>query len=66
MSNTPKFEYWQSLRDSQWYWHLIDSNGEPIAIGGQPFNGKQIVQQAIKNVCSTVPLATKMYDIGKR
>ena len=66
MVNTPKFEYYQSLRDSQWYWHLIDGNGRIIAIGGQPFNSKAIIQQSIKNVCSTVPLAMQMYDIGPR
>ncbi len=59
----PFFEYFQSPQDKQWYWHLKDGNYRIIAMGGQPFNSKQIVMQAIRNVCSTVPLATQMHDV---
>jgi uncharacterized protein YegP (UPF0339 family) len=27
------YEYWQSKRDNQWYWHLKAANGEKIATG---------------------------------
>ncbi|HVV67023.1 MAG TPA: YegP family protein [Candidatus Saccharimonadales bacterium] len=63
MGPAPKFEYWQSLRDEQWYWHLKDGNGRIIAIGGQPFNSKEIVERAIANVFGTVPLVTHRYMI---
>lgn len=28
-----KFEYWQSSKNSNWYWHLKASNGVVIAQG---------------------------------
>jgi uncharacterized protein YegP (UPF0339 family) len=30
---TMTFEYWQSEKDSAWYWHLKSGNGETIAQG---------------------------------
>ena len=26
-----KFEYWQSVKNDEWYFHLVASNGEIIA-----------------------------------
>ena len=26
-----KFEYWQSVTNAQWYWHLKAANGEKLA-----------------------------------
>lgn len=28
-----KFEYWQSSKNSNWYWHLKAANGQVIANG---------------------------------
>ncbi len=28
-----RFEYWRSIPDGQWYWHLKSGNGEIIAQG---------------------------------
>ena len=63
MMHEPKFEFWQSLRDRQWYWHLKDGNGVIIAGGVQPFNSKEIVERAIVNVFKTAPQALKRYQL---
>ena len=60
----PYFEYFNTQRIpvEKWYWRLKDGNNKIIAVGAEPFSSKLSVQRAIRNVCTTVPIADTMYD----
>jgi hypothetical protein len=57
------FEYWQSLKNGRWYWHLLADNGEVIA-GGQGYASKQGCVQGILRVKKYAPVASEVlvYD----
>lgn len=35
-----KIEHWQSVENTQWYWHLVSPNGKLICAGGEGFTTK--------------------------
>lgn len=45
-----EFRYWQSVANGWWYWHLLDTEGEIRAIGGQKFSTAQGAIDEIKAV----------------
>jgi uncharacterized protein YegP (UPF0339 family) len=65
MNEKPYFQYFlhRNQLGLRWYWRLKARNNKTIAIGGEPFNSKEDVMEAIKIICRTVPSADKMYEI---
>ena len=51
-----RFEYFQSDKDSEWYWRLLAAgNSEKMAIGGEGFSTKQSVIRSLENVRDEMP-----------
>ena len=62
-NNKARFEIFKraSLWDEftgkeRWYWRLVAANGEPIAVGAEPFKSLSNVKRAIKTVQKYVDL----------
>jgi uncharacterized protein YegP (UPF0339 family) len=67
MVEFPRFEYFKHKNQlgEKWYWHLRANNHTIVALGGEPFNSKTDVQQAIRTVVRIFPAATQMVDLTK-
>ena len=53
-----RFEYFQSRRNSQWYWRLVASNGKTVADGSEGYSTKHACSDAINRVKRNVPSAS--------
>jgi hypothetical protein len=53
---TEKFEFWQSEKDKQWYFHLLAPNGEVIA-QSQGYSSKDNCINGINSVKKYAPTA---------
>lgn len=58
-----KFEYWQSLTNQNWYWHLRAANGQIIA-NGEGYVDKVDCLRAIDLVKSTTAATPVVPGVG--
>lgn len=52
-----RFEYWQSLKDEKWYFHLKSGNGE-IVMQSQSYTSPASLKDTITSIKIGVPNAT--------
>ena len=60
-----RFEYFQSEKDSEWYWKLKASNHELMAIGGEGFSSKQSILKSIENAKVEIGRAEIIFENPK-
>ena len=53
-----KFDYWQSKKNNEWYWHLKANNGQVIAVGGEGYKRKEDCTHGIDLVKQEAPGAS--------
>ena len=59
-----KFEYYQSSKDSNWYWRLKSGNGQIMADSGEGYSSKQACERAIATVKSNMGRA-QVIEVGR-